>query len=169
MVATGATDVSDVRSTTPRSRSGFGSRELLDTHRQARMAIKVYHSGTPSAALAVLIYIVPNETMRCPLLLSRDSLMHYYSSSTSCPRERFCLNGSPTLTGLYMVDMIPAYGSSNPLDLFVASSQQMIPLTKYRDLEPGDILGTASLPILRILLDILIPDDAQVDIAPVAE
>lgn len=95
--------------------------------------------------------------------------MHYYSSSTSCPRERFCPNGSLALTGLYMVDMIPAYDSSNPLDLFVASSRQMIPLTKYRDLEPSDILGTASLPILRILLDILIPDDAQVDIAPVAE
>ena len=37
MVATGAADASCVRSTTPRTWSGFGSRQLLSTHRQARM------------------------------------------------------------------------------------------------------------------------------------
>ena len=35
MLSTGAADTFYVRSTTPRSWSGFGSRELLSTHRQA--------------------------------------------------------------------------------------------------------------------------------------
>ena len=73
MVATGAVDESYVRSTTPRSWSGFGSQELLSTSRQARMTIQFYHNDTPSASLAVWMYIVPDRTMRCPLLLGRDS------------------------------------------------------------------------------------------------
>ena len=53
IVATGAADASCVRSTTPRTWSGFGSRQLLSTHRQARMTIQFNHNGTPSASLAV--------------------------------------------------------------------------------------------------------------------
>ena len=53
MVATGAADASCVRSTTPRTWSGFGSRQLLSTHRQARMAIQFNRNGSPSASLAV--------------------------------------------------------------------------------------------------------------------
>ena len=53
MVATGAADASCVRSTTPRTWSGFGSRQLLSTHRQARMTIQFNHNGTLSASLAV--------------------------------------------------------------------------------------------------------------------
>ena len=78
MVATGTADESYVRSTTPRSWSGFGSQELLSTNRQARMTIQFYHNDTPSASLAVWIYIVPNETMRCPPLLGRDSWMRFH-------------------------------------------------------------------------------------------
>ena len=73
MVATGAADASCIRSTTPRMCSGFGSRQLLSTHRQPRTTIQLNHNGTPSASLAVWMYIVPNETMRCPLLLGRSS------------------------------------------------------------------------------------------------
>ena len=39
MVALGAADASCVRSTTPRTWSGFGSRQLLSTNRQARMTV----------------------------------------------------------------------------------------------------------------------------------
>ena len=81
MVATGAADESYVRSTTPRSWSGFGSQELLSTNRQARMTIQFYHNDTPSASLAVWIYIVPNKTMQCPLLLGRDSWMRFHTRS----------------------------------------------------------------------------------------
>ena len=77
IVATGATDAFYVRSTTPRSWSGFGSRQLLSTHRQARMTIQFCHDGTPSASLAVWVYIVPNEIMRCSFLLGRDSWMRF--------------------------------------------------------------------------------------------
>ena len=79
MVATGAADASGVRSTTPRTWSGFGSRQLLSTNRQARMTVQFNHNGTTSASLAVWMYIVPNETMRCPLLLGRDSWMRFHS------------------------------------------------------------------------------------------
>ena len=81
MVSTGAADASCVRSTTPRTSSGFGSRQLLSTHRQARMTIHFNQNGSPSASLAVWMYIVPNETMRCPLLLGRDSWMRFHSRS----------------------------------------------------------------------------------------
>ena len=79
MVALGAADASCVRSTTPRTWSGFGSRQLLSTNRQARMTVQFHHNGTTSASLAVWMYIVPNETMRCLLLLGRDSWMCFPS------------------------------------------------------------------------------------------
>ena len=53
MVTIGAADESYVRSTAPRLWSGFGSRALLSTNGQARMSIRVYRDGTPSASLAV--------------------------------------------------------------------------------------------------------------------
>ena len=81
MVAAGAADASCVRSTTPRTWSGFGSRQLLSTHRQARTTVQINHNGTPSASLAVWMYIVPNETMQCPLLPGRDSWMRFHSRS----------------------------------------------------------------------------------------
>ena len=45
------------------------------------MTIQFYHNGTPSASLAVWVYIAPNKTMRCPLLLGRDSWMRFHSRS----------------------------------------------------------------------------------------
>ena len=81
MVATGAADASCVRSTTPETWSGFGSQQLLSTNQQARMTIQFHDNGSPSVSLAVWMYIVPNETMRCPLLLGRDSWMRFHSRS----------------------------------------------------------------------------------------
>ena len=81
IVALGAADASCVRSTTPRTWSGFGSRQLLSTSQQARMTVQFHHNGTTSSSLAVWMYIVPNETMRCPLLLGRDSWMRFLSCS----------------------------------------------------------------------------------------
>ena len=81
MVATGAADEPYVRSTPPRSWSGFGSQEPLNANREARLTVQFYHNNTPSVSLAVWIYIVPNKTMRCPLLLGRDSWMRFHSHS----------------------------------------------------------------------------------------
>ena len=209
MVATGAADASCVRSTTPKMWSGFGSRQLLSTHQQARMTIRFNHNGSPSASLAVWMYIVPNETMRCPLLLGRDSWMRFHSRSyqtlspqpdgrifgeltlslcdanlgsaaayirnressdavyhliydglgvslTDSPQllavNLVCLDGFPDLTGHYMVDLPPAHDNSDPSEQFVSSGRQLIPLTGHQDLEPDDVLGTASSPLLRVPL-----------------
>ena len=81
MVAMGAADASCIRSTTPRTWSGFGSQQPLSTNRQARITVQFNHKGTTSASLAVWMYIVPNETMRWPLLLGRDSWMRFHSRS----------------------------------------------------------------------------------------
>ena len=207
MVALGAAGASCVRSTTPRTWSGFGSRQLLSTSRQARITAQFHHNGTASASFAVWMYIVPNETMRCPLLLGRDSWMRFPSRSyqtlpphpdgrtfgeltlSPCednlgsaaayirnreasdnayhlvydglgvsltdspqhiPVNLVRLDGFPALTGHYMVDLLPVNDDSYPLERFVSSGRQLIPLTGYQDLEPGDILGTASSPLLRV-------------------
>ena len=226
MVAMGAADASCVRSTTPRTWSGFGSRQLLSTHQQARMSIQFSHNGSPSASFAVWMYIVPNETMRCPLLLGRDSWMRFHSryyqtlspqpdgrifgeltlslcddtlgsaaayirnressdvvyhlvydglgvSLTDSPQlipvNLVRLNGSPALTGHYMVDLPPAHDDSDPSERFVSSGRQLIPLTGYQDLEPGDVLGTASSPLLRVPLEAPTLHDVPADVSALAE
>ena len=100
MVATGAADESYVRSTPPRSWNGFGSQEPLNTNRQACLSIHFYHNDAPSASLAVWIYIVPNKTMRCSLLLGRDSWMRFHSRSyqTLAPTSDGRVFGEPTLS-----------------------------------------------------------------------
>ena len=100
MGATGAADASCVRSTTPRTWSGLGSQQLLNTRRQARMTVQFNHNGTPSASLAVWMYIIPNETMRCPLLLGRDRWMRFHSRSyqTLSLQPDGRIFGEPTLS-----------------------------------------------------------------------
>ena len=226
MVATGAADASCVRSTTPRTWSSFGSRQLLSTNRQARMTVQFNHNGTPSASFAVWMYIVPNETKQCPLLLGRDSWMRFHSRSyqtlSSQPDGRvfgeltlsLCdynlgsaaayirnhevsdaayhlvydgqgvplndspqlipvnlvhLDGSPALTGHYLVDLLPVHNDSNISERFDSSARISIPLTGYRELEPGDVLGTASSPLLRVPLEALTLHDVSVDVSALAE
>ena len=227
MVATGAADESFVRSTSPRSWSGFGSQEPLNTNRQARLTIQFYRNNTPSASRAVWIFIVLNRTMRCPLLLGRDSWMRFHSRSyqTLAPTSygrvfgelilshtfddaynsatayiRSCdttnvvhhlvydgpgmslpsspqlvpvnltrLNESPALAGHYMVDIITTPDGQYLSEHFVISGRQTIPLTGYRDLEPGDILGTASAPLLRVPLETLTQHNEPHDVTAVVK
>ena len=191
------------------------------------MTIQFYHNGTPFASLAVWIYIVPNETMRCPLLLGRDSWMRFHSRSyqtlapppddrpfgeltllhtfgDACnsaaayvhsreatdtahhlvydgsgvslnitpqlvPVHLIRLGGSPALTDHYMVNMITTHDHQDLSEHFVCSGRQTIPLTGYRDLEQGDIFGTASAPLLRVPLEALAQYDAPFNVTPVAE
>ena len=79
------------------------------------------------------------------------------------------LDGSPTLTGHYMVNLLPAHDDSNPSERFVSSGRQLIPLTGYQDLEPGDVLGTASSPLLRIPLEALTPHNVPSDVSALAQ
>ena len=79
------------------------------------------------------------------------------------------LGRSPALTGHYMVDIPTTHDGQDPLEHFVASGRQTIPLTGHRDLEPGDILGTESHPLLHVPLEILTPHDTQHDVTTIAE
>ena len=79
------------------------------------------------------------------------------------------LDGSPALTSHYMVNMITTHDYQDPLEHFVGLGRQTIPLTGYRDLEPGDILGTASAPLLCVTLEALAQYDAPINVTPVAE
>ena len=81
MVETGAAHASYVRATTTKSWSGFGSQMILSTSRQARMTVQFHHNGVPSAPLAVWVYLVPDETIRCPIFLGRDNWMRFPSRS----------------------------------------------------------------------------------------
>ena len=128
MVATSAADESYVRSATPRSWSGFGSQELLSTNRQARRTIQYYHNDTPSASLTLWIYIVANKTMRCSLLLGRDSWMRFHSRSyqTLAPTNMmaaFSVN-SPCRTLLSML-------TTAPLRTSTAVRPRTLPITLY--------------------------------------
>ena len=68
-----------------------------------------------------------------------------------------------------MVNMIHTHDGQDPSEHFVGSGRQTIPLTGYRDLEPDDIVGTASTPLPRVRLETLAPQDAQNDVTPIAE
>ena len=46
------------------------------------------------------------------------------------PANLVRLDGSPALTGHYMVDILPVNADSNPLERFVSSGRQLIPDTK---------------------------------------
>ena len=79
------------------------------------------------------------------------------------------LDGSPALTGHYMIDLPPALDDSDPSERFVSSGRQLIPLTGYQDLEPGDVLGTASSPLLRVPLEALTLHNVPADVSALAE
>ena len=78
-------------------------------------------------------------------------------------------DGSPALTGHDMVDIATTHDGHGPFEHFVASGRQTTPLTGLRDLEPGDILGTASHPLLRLPLETLAPHDTRHEITTIAE
>ena len=172
------------------------------------------------------MYIVPTETMRCPLLLGRDSWMRFHSRSCQTlppqpdgrifgelalplyddslgsaaayirnressaavyhlvydglrvslthspqlvPVNLVRLDGSPALTGHYMVDLLLADDDSNPSERFVSSGRQLIPLTGYQELELGDVLSTASSPLLRVPIEALTLHNVPADVSALAE
>ena len=79
------------------------------------------------------------------------------------------LDGSPALTGHYMVDLLLVHDDSNPSERFVSSGRQSIILTGYQEPEPGDVLGTASSLLLRIPLEVLTLHDVPADVSAFAE
>ena len=65
-------------------------------------------------------------------------------------------NGSPVLTGHYLVDMLPRPSIRSMQEHFVASGWQVLPLTGVADLEPGDLVGVAHAPRLSVPLGALL-------------
>ena len=68
-----------------------------------------------------------------------------------------------------MGDIITTHDGQDPSEHLVVSERQTIPLTRYRDLEPGDILAIASAPFLRGPLEALAQHDVQHDVTVVTE
>ena len=64
-------------------------------------------------------------------------------------------NGSPELTGHYLLDMLPQPSILSTQENFVASGRQLLPLTGVADLEPGDLVGVAHAPLLSVPLGAL--------------
>jgi len=76
-------------------------------------------------------------------------------------------DGTPALTGQYLVDINQDISPDDDLlvneVMFVSNGRQFIPLAGALDLEPGDILGYASAPLLRV------PVNSIRDLEPPAE
>ena len=109
-----------------------------------------------------------NNAMSSPAWPKQMNALFNHSPQLA-PGNLVRLDGSPALTGLDMVDTIPAYDGPNPSSCFVFSGGQSTPVTGYKDLEPEDISGTASSSLPRVPLEALTPHDAQDDVTPVTE
>ena len=61
-------------------------------------------------------------------------------------------SGAPAFTGNYMVNMLPREDPLSDSVLFVSDGYQTIPLSGSTDLEPGDLLGTSTSPLVQVPL-----------------
>ena len=86
------------------------------------------------------------------------------SAPQRVPVSLIRLDGSVALTGHNIVDISFTHDGQYPSEHFVGSSRQTIPLSGLRDLEPGDILGTASAPLVHVPLEEFVPHDAHTDV-----
>ena len=64
-------------------------------------------------------------------------------------------DGSPALTGQYLVDMLPPPGLLSVQEDFVASKRQVLFSTGVADLEPGPLVGVAYASLLRVTINAL--------------
>ena len=68
-------------------------------------------------------------------------------------------DGSPALTGHYLVNMMPQPDLPSVEEHFVASGRQALPLVGVAALELGDIRCVAHGPLLSVPLDVLQKDN----------
>ena len=59
----------------------------------------------------------------------------------------------PALVGNYLVSFRPELGPLSSPDAFVSNGRQQIPMAGDANLEPGDLLGCAAAPLLRVPFD----------------
>ena len=114
------------------------------------------------------MYIIPIEIIQCDVLssLAETDECVFNHSSQLAPGNLDHHSGSPTLTGLDMVETIPTYDGPNPSSCFVFSGCQIAPLTRYMDLEPEDVSGTALSSLPRVPSEVLTPHDPRMASLP---
>ena len=61
-------------------------------------------------------------------------------------------DGSPALVGDYLVDMLPQTAMFSSEEHFVSNGKQCLPLAGVSALQPGNVLGMASAPLLQVSL-----------------
>ena len=110
-----------------------------------------------------------SAAMRPRRTLYITSYMSLHTSPQLVPMNPTRLDGSPALTGHYMVDIITTHDDQDPSEHFVVSGRQTITLTGYRGLQPDGILVTASAPLLRVPLEALAQHNEQHGVTAVAE
>ncbi len=78
-------------------------------------------------------------------------------------------DGSPALVGNYLVDMLPQTAMFSSEEHFVSNGRQRIPLAGVSFLQPGDVLGLASAPLLQIPLSAVPRDDLSEELPSSSE
>jgi len=78
-------------------------------------------------------------------------------------------DGSPALVGHYLVDMLPQTSMFSSEEHFVSNGRQRLPLAGISSLQPGDVLGTASAPLLQIPLSSVPCDDSDDELPDFAD
>ena len=72
-------------------------------------------------------------------------------------------DGSPALVGNYLVDMLPQTSMFSSEEHFVSNGCQRVPLAGISFLQPGDVLGMASAPLLQVPLSAIPHGDLNDD------
>ena len=75
-------------------------------------------------------------------------------------------NGSPALTVRYTVEMLPQSDLPFAEKHFVASMRQVLPIVGAADLELGDLLGVARVPLMRAPVDVFQRTDSALRLRP---
>ncbi len=87
LIASGSATKSCEVTSSPRNWGGFGASNALRTNTSIRLSVQFQHGSLPTASLAVWACVVPDGTMKDPLLLGRDSFhrfsQHLYQGPTN--------------------------------------------------------------------------------------
>ena len=91
------------------------------------------------------------------------------SEPQSLPVTLVRRNGSPALTGHYLIEVSPRIGLPDSTVLFVSDGHQHLPITGTAELDPGDLIGTASAPLTPVPLTSLAPSRVDNGVATVTD
>eukprot|EP00752_Nemacystus_decipiens_P015617 g13940.t1 len=87
LIASGSATKSCEVAGSPRNWGGFGASNALRTNTSIRLSVQFQHGSVPTASLAVWACVVPDGTMKDPLLLGRDSFHRFSQQLYQGPRN----------------------------------------------------------------------------------